>query len=205
MAKRINAEKVQPLLIYPDNLSFLKREVKLPHSSNEIMNNLRTRMGGTIAFEQNPMHGTVLYGGILMICILIWIAIGVVTVHYKLLERIDRATIRLAGLAISIVATLAAFTWFMAKTLFTLLRYSPTKMKQSYALMLHQGSPIKGTIISAKFSSGVHIITYQFANPTGQTIKCDYRSPRMKYNKKEKINGKNVLVWYLNDTINTLL
>src|SRR6187549_2316200 len=97
MEKRINAEKVLPLLIYPDNLSFLKHEVKLPHSSNEIMNNLRTRMGGTIAFEQNPVQGTVLYGGILMICIIIWIVIIVITVHFKLIEELNQATIRLVA------------------------------------------------------------------------------------------------------------
>jgi hypothetical protein len=205
MEKQINIGKFQPLLIYPENVSFLKSETKLPHSSNEIMNNFRTRMGGTIAFEQNPVQGTVLYGGIFMICILIWIAIVIITIHYKLLEEIDSATIRLAAPAMPILAGLAAFTWFMAQTLFTLLRYSPTKMRESYALLLHQGKLIKGTIVSAKFFSGVHIITYQFANPTGQTVRCIYRSPRLKYNKKEKLNGKNVVVWYLNDTINTLL
>jgi hypothetical protein len=210
MEKRINAEKVLPLLIYPDNLLFLKREVKLPHSSNEIMNNLRTRMGGTIAFEQNPMQGIALYGGLLVMCIIAWIIMMVVANDYffggNVTPLFRRTRDRIVGYVIVIVvAGLGGFTWIISKTLFNALRYSPAKMKKSYALMLHQGKPIKGAIVSSQFASGTHVITYQFANPSGQTVKCAYRSPRLKYKKGEKITGKNVLVWYLNDGINTLL
>lgn len=210
MPKRINAEKVQPLLIYPDNLSFLQREAKLPHSSNEIMNNLRTRMGGTIAFEQNPMQGIAIYGGLLVMCIVVWITLAVVANDYffggNITPLFRRSRDRIVGYIIFIVVLgLGGFTWIVSKTLFNALRYSPAKMKQNYALMLQQGSPIKGAIVSSAFASGTHVITYQFANPAGKTVKCDYRSPRLKYKKGENVTGKNVLVWYLNDSINTLL
>jgi hypothetical protein len=209
MAKRINAEKVEPLLIYPDNLAFLQRDAKLPHSSNEVMNNLRTRMGGTIAFEQNPLWGIALYSGLLMICAIVWIVMGLSLADYFLnfsgsTGPIPRFKTYGRGMAIFSIF-LGGFTWIIAKTLFSAIRYSPAKMKQNYALMLHQGLPIKGTMVSAQAVNGIHVITYRFISPAGKELKCEYRSPRLKYRKGEVVNGKSVIVWYLNDTINTLL
>ena len=207
MTKKINEEKVQPLLIYPENLPFLKREVKLPHSSNEIMNTLRARMGGSLAFEKNPIQGTALYGGLLILCIVAWIVLGFSVADYFL--NFSGSTglmpgFRTFGLMVTVFAIfLGGATWILAKTLFSVMRYSPDKMRKNYALMLQQGKPVRGTLISEESVNGTFIITYQFSSPDAEVVTCTYRSLKRKYKKGEA--GKTVIIWYMDNTFNTML